>query len=191
MDLDQEANVKSVEDGHDTFEYKKFEDRARVYLARGETRLSTMHRVAGVFVGGAGLLTLIPFMLKDALMNIAGRIQNTLDVVSIVIAILIVTTLVIGVYALQCLFKDLVLFYFSPNHESQSTGVFLPRLSLSVLTIQLAVNEDDYTENIKKITEIRDEINNKQEEELFDFLLPKGKQDKYVNYENHYCPAIS
>ena len=43
---------------------------ARAYLGRGETRLSTMHRVAGVFVGGAGLLTLIPFFLKDVVTDI-------------------------------------------------------------------------------------------------------------------------
>lgn len=30
----------------------------RAYLQRAEVRLSTMHRIAGAFLGGAGLLTL-------------------------------------------------------------------------------------------------------------------------------------
>jgi hypothetical protein len=32
----------------------------RAYLQRAETRLSTLHRVAGAFISGAGLLTLLP-----------------------------------------------------------------------------------------------------------------------------------
>lgn len=31
----------------------------RAYLQRAETRLSTLHRVAGAFISGAGLLTLL------------------------------------------------------------------------------------------------------------------------------------
>src|SRR5690349_11344215 len=41
-------------------------DELRAFLQRGEVRLSTMHRIAGVFLNGAGLLFLIPILVKDA-----------------------------------------------------------------------------------------------------------------------------
>src|SRR4051794_34504074 len=46
------------DDREDAVEY-------RAYLQRGETRLSTLHRVAGAFLSGAGLLTLLPVLLSS------------------------------------------------------------------------------------------------------------------------------
>lgn len=43
----------------------------RAYLQRGEVRLSTMHRVAGAFLSGAGLLLLLPVFAQDALNDLA------------------------------------------------------------------------------------------------------------------------
>ncbi len=47
-------------------EMEKIEEHAamRAYLQRAEVRLSTMHRVAGVLLNGAGLLFLFPVLLK-------------------------------------------------------------------------------------------------------------------------------
>ena len=41
----------------------------RQFLARLETRLSTLHRVIGAFVGGAGLLVLVPIFFKDSFID--------------------------------------------------------------------------------------------------------------------------
>lgn len=37
----------------------------RAYLQRAKAKLSTMHRIAGAFLGGAGLLLLLPTSLRD------------------------------------------------------------------------------------------------------------------------------
>ncbi len=42
----------------------------RAYLGRAEVRLSTLHRIATAFIGGAGLLLLIPVFIKDAIDSI-------------------------------------------------------------------------------------------------------------------------
>src|SRR5258708_10646405 len=42
----------------------------RAYLQRCEVRLSTLHRIATAFIGGAGLLLLIPVFFKDAFDNL-------------------------------------------------------------------------------------------------------------------------
>lgn len=41
----------------------------RQFLARLEARLSTLHRVIGAFVGGAGLLVLVPIFFKDSFID--------------------------------------------------------------------------------------------------------------------------
>ena len=155
---------------------KKFEERARAYLARGETRLSTMHRVAGVFVSGAGLLTLIPFLLKDVFIEIINFIRfsndnNWINIVSSVILFFLATTIFISCTSLFLLFKDLVLFYFSPNDESEINSYFIPRFALSALSIPLAEGENDKN-NIARTNIIKD-IFLAQYKQFFRFLLPK------------------
>jgi len=39
----------------------------RAFLQRGETRLSTYQRVAGVFLNGAGLLVLLPGLARESI----------------------------------------------------------------------------------------------------------------------------
>ncbi len=43
---------------------------ARVFLQRSEVRLSTLQRIAGSFISGAGLLILVPYFLKDLVDNL-------------------------------------------------------------------------------------------------------------------------
>ena len=50
---------------------------ARAFLQRGEVRLSTVHRVAGVLLGGAGLLLLLPALLGQALPQLFGAFFQT------------------------------------------------------------------------------------------------------------------
>jgi len=157
-----------------------FFQQARAYISRGEARLSTMHRVAGVFVSGAGLLTIIPFMLKDAMNEITDHIPNNYNIISITLYGLLLTTVIIAIFALGSLFKNLILFYFSSNHESAASGSFLPRFSLSALAFP--TDEDPNTKS-DIIKNIKTEIDNIQRKEIFDFLLPKNKPKKYNNYE--------
>ncbi len=57
----------------------------RAYLQRCEVRLSTMQRIAGVFLNGAGLLVLLPVFFKDAITNVLVGISksDTFEVFSI------------------------------------------------------------------------------------------------------------
>lgn len=167
------------------------ESRILGYLARAESRLSTMHRVAGVFVGGAGLLTLIPFLVKDVFKDIARLIDfNGIDFVnntiSALIMILLSTTLFVCLAALLYLFKDLVLFYFSPHEESGK--VFLPRFGLSALSLPIAVDGEDENNKKDKIDNlIRNTIEVQYEKKLFDFIIPNDKTSTlYLNYNSNF-----
>lgn len=61
-------------------EYKETEKKDftgyRAFLQRGEVRLSTMHRVASAFLGGAGLLFLFPLFTRDFFKEIVFFIIN-------------------------------------------------------------------------------------------------------------------
>jgi hypothetical protein len=109
----------------------------RAYLQRGETRLSTLHRVAGAFLGGAGLLTLLPVLFRDTFSTLfaellflkhpfwptPGSIQRWLLMVPVI------CSLVLPLWALYLLMQDLVRFYFTgKSFEGQVT---YPRFILS------------------------------------------------------------
>ena len=162
-----------------------FANHARAYLGRGETRLSTMHRVAGVFVGGAGLLTLIPFFLKDVVTDIIRIITYkpwnisylSNNITCLAITFFLISTFAISCVALYFLFKELVLFYFTP-HEDTSNKIFLPRFSISSISIPTLENQNL---NIhKKILELQDE-------KFLSFLLPNNPNSNlYKNYHTIY-----
>jgi hypothetical protein len=54
----------------------------RTYLQRAEVRLSTMHRIAGAFLGGAGLLLLLPAFLREALVQVWTVINQCIPILS-------------------------------------------------------------------------------------------------------------
>lgn len=56
---------------------KKNYDVLRDFISRGESRISTLQRIAGVFVTGAGLLIILPLMLKDYLPKILEIIYES------------------------------------------------------------------------------------------------------------------
>ncbi|MGC4866453.1 hypothetical protein ACLQ3B_13590 [Micromonospora sp. DT53] len=116
----------------------------RAYLQRGETRLSTLHRVAGAFLGGAGLLTLLPVLFRDTFSQVfsglillpypsfpaPGSLQRWLVMVPVTLS------LVIPLWALYVLLRDLVRFYFTSHHfGAQSGGVSYPRFILSGIRV--------------------------------------------------------
>jgi hypothetical protein len=122
----------------------------RSYLQRTEVRLSTLHRVATAFVGGAGLMLLIPIFLKDVLDNIIRILLTSVDTVFVpgiqtqdaalgvvmygLAVYPLVVSLAVPMYALYLLLKDIVHFYFTLYAPGFSDGLQHPTFSLAALT---------------------------------------------------------
>jgi hypothetical protein len=119
----------------------------RAFLQRAEVRLSTMHRIAGVFLNGAGLLALLPFLfgapLGAMLGTFAGNASEVRNSPAYLVGVfcgLVACAIVFGVplYALYLLIKDLVNFYFTPNiYGFGKEDYFHPRFVLSGLAYPL------------------------------------------------------
>lgn len=118
----------------------------RSFLQRCEVRLSTMHRVATGFLGGAGLLFLFPVFFKDGVLSIirafltylpnfptAPTLADTIGVVLIYLFLLYPFVLSLGIpaLALGLLIKDIIRFYFVGHPPSYPEDHFNPRFILS------------------------------------------------------------
>jgi hypothetical protein len=116
----------------------------RAYLQRAETRLSTLHRVAGAFISGAGLLTLLPLLLSGTFSGLlalilfypsdgmppAGSAQRWLILVPVLASI------TMPLVALYLLIQDLILFYFTARtFKRDSKGHVYPRFVLSGIMV--------------------------------------------------------
>jgi hypothetical protein len=122
----------------------------RAYLQRGETRLSTLHRVAGAFLGGAGLLTLLPVLFRDTFSSLffqlifapnlrfppSGSVQRWLTLLPVTM------TLFLPLAALYLLVRDLVQFYFTGHHfdEGATRSITYPRFILSGILVAVPEN---------------------------------------------------
>lgn len=105
----------------------------RAFLQRGETRLSTYQRVAGVFLNGAGLLVLLPAVARDTVQDVlvfatAGGALRALVLVPWLVS------LALPLYAIVLLLRDLVEFYFAPKFLERDP-VRITRFSLAGLTL--------------------------------------------------------
>lgn len=123
----------------------------RAYIQRCEVRLSTLHRIATAFIGGAGLLLLIPVFFKDAFDNLLAVMLTQLGssfvslgttgmlltaVMYICLLYPLFLSLSIPLYGVYLLLKDIVHFYFTIytpgfpedllNPTFALTGVMLP-----------------------------------------------------------------
>ncbi|HUN23156.1 MAG TPA: hypothetical protein PK299_08515 [Anaerolineales bacterium] len=111
----------------------------RAYLQRSEVRLSTMHRVAGIFLNGAGLLFLFPVMFKDAVRELAnvliGFAHGNLLGPALLLLVPFAISMAIPIYALWSLIKDLVYFYFTVYRPGFPTNLFHPRFSLAAIAL--------------------------------------------------------
>jgi hypothetical protein len=102
----------------------------RAFLQRGETRLATMHAIAAAFIGGAGLLALIPIVLRDAFENYVKVIYGQFHLLGFRepcpwgSSALIVATLLI-LFAMYETVKQLVFLYFisPPKDEARVPNV--------------------------------------------------------------------
>lgn len=152
-------------------------DSLRVYLARAEVRLGTMHRVAGTLISGAGLLVLLPLFLKDAsgkLVVIYTTPAPSLDVWAMLLrAFPAMLAFVIPLVSMYLLLRELVTFYFSANvpapvGQAGSEPVFHPRFALTA--IGLARGEADDRKAIIREYQFS--------QRLKDFVLPLNRSEK-------------
>jgi hypothetical protein len=143
----------------------------RAYLQRAETRLSTLHRVAGAFISGAGLLTLLPLLLSGTFSGLLALIlfypgpgmpppgsgQRWLALVPVLASI----TLPLG--ALYLLLRDLIQFYFTARTFKRDTkGQVYPRFVLS----GIMVSETSLTQSLEILKNAR------KDDYVRDLLIP-------------------
>jgi hypothetical protein len=118
----------------------------RAYLQRCEVRLSTLHRIATAFIGGAGLLLLVPVFLKDAFDSILAVLLTSLpnhfpglDGVGVALTIILfillgyplLVSLWVPLFGLYHLIKDVVHFYFTIYTPGFPAGLLNPTFALS------------------------------------------------------------
>jgi hypothetical protein len=117
------------------------EDRAaaRAFLQRCEVRLSTLHRVATALLSGAGLMVLLPAMMKDQIAGVIGAVLTTDPTPShVLLAIIAAIVLGLPLMVFFVLLGDLTRFYFHAQHvETPSGTVFAPRLTLTGLRLPI------------------------------------------------------
>ncbi|HUN09525.1 MAG TPA: hypothetical protein PLQ56_23170 [Aggregatilineales bacterium] len=118
----------------------------RAFLQRCEVRLSTLHRIATAFIGGAGLLLLVPVFLKDAFDSILAVLLTSLpnhfpglDGVGVALTIILfillgyplLVSLWVPLFGLYHLIKDVVHFYFTIYTPGFPAGLLNPTFALS------------------------------------------------------------
>lgn len=147
----------------------------RAFLQRAEVRLSTMHRVAGIFLNGAGLLILLPIFTRNIFAPIFTSLINFSNlIVRMLMCLPLAISLAIPLYAIYLLFRELVQFYFTPTHPGfDDEKIFYPRFIIS--GIALPVDE---------VSDRKQEILEKQlTRKMIDFILP-SKMEKKAYYDD-------
>jgi hypothetical protein len=149
----------------------KEEERAamRAYLQRAEVRLSTMHRVAGIFLNGAGLLFLFPVFFRDAFVKIINNIFAFNSRIGIITSLfMLLISLGVPLWALYLLIKDMVTFYFTAYHAGLREKFFHPRFILSGISFS-----EDESKYVKESV-----IASQQTEDMLSFIIPPDVRDK-------------
>lgn len=139
----------------------------RAYLQRCEVRLSTMHRIGGAFISGAGLLVLLPLFMQrtiDQLVEIfrSVPIGVTYPFPIFCFAIPAAIALVVPLIALWMLLRELIHFYFSADipepSDTTTARTFHPRLALTAIPIaddecpeqKSAIRHEQFTTRLRK-----------------------------------------
>ncbi len=119
----------------------------RSYLQRAEVRLSTLHRVATAFIGGAGMLVLLPVFFKEEIVvliklflthvpDFTGQLRGTpqgVATVALYVCVLypFILSLAIPIYALYLMLKDVIHFYFTIYTPGFPESLTTPTFALS------------------------------------------------------------
>jgi pyrimidine deaminase RibD-like protein len=142
----------------------------RAFLQRAEVRLSTMHRVAGAFLSGAGLLFLLPVFFRDYPHEIVQAFAPELSasgwlgiVSTTLIFIMLIGVLSVPVYSLYLLVKDIVLFYFIGQCPGFSDDDFYPRFALTAI----AFSPDESAKVKEEILQLQ------RQTDLMGFAIPR------------------
>ncbi len=121
----------------------------RAYLQRTEVRLSTLHRIAVAFIGGAGLLLLFPIFFKDefaALLRLfiafvvdqlpllTGDTQLLGGLMLGALLYPFILSTMIPLYALYIVLKDVIHFYYTIYAPGFPGSLFTPSFALSGIT---------------------------------------------------------
>jgi hypothetical protein len=110
---------------------------ARAFLQRCEVRLSTLHRVATALLSGAGLMVLLPALVRDQVTGVL-RALLTAPASAPHVLLAVTATVVLGVplVVLFLLLGDLTRFYFHAQHvPGESQAAFAPRFTLTGLRL--------------------------------------------------------
>jgi hypothetical protein len=118
----------------------------RGFLQRAEVRLSTLHRIATAFIGGAGLLVLLPVFFKEEIVvlikiflthsadfttRLAPTDHITVALLYACLLYLFILSLAIPVYSLYLLLKDIIHFYFTIYTPGFPSDLSTPSFALS------------------------------------------------------------
>ncbi len=162
----------------------------RAFLQRTEVRISTMHRIATAFIGGAGLLLLIPIFFRDAidgilevmLMNTEVQFPRQDPLLGTILTVLLfifvgynlLLSLWIPIYSLFLLLKDIVQFYFSLYAPGFAPSLVHPTFSLTGLAFP-------YDESVRAK---RDIMQYQYQSNHIDFVIPfsEGKREAYFDH---------
>lgn len=122
----------------------------RAFLQRAEVRLSTMHRIAAGMLSGAGLLVVLPVLVRDSITGILrSLILADFGAQDFLLVLGVVAVLAVPSVALWLLFRDLIRFYFHANHLDTVEGThFTPRFTLTGLQLPDGELDDSSTRRL-------------------------------------------
>jgi hypothetical protein len=161
----------------------------RAYLQRAEVRISTQHRIATAFIGGAGLLLLIPIFLRDIVdgeitvfLQLSGNLfpawGQATGAIATAVALLtvgvpLVLSLVIPMYGVYLLLKDLVHFYFT---------LYMPGFDHDLLNPTFALGGINFSPDESQRAK-RHILKFQYIPEHMDFMLPfsRGRRELYFD----------
>ncbi|MCB9438458.1 MAG: hypothetical protein H6673_15915 [Anaerolineales bacterium] len=162
----------------------------RAYLQRCEVRLSTLHRIGIAFISGAGLLLLIPVFFKDAIDSIIslllaqdtnqfpaldGSLGGTLLTILLYVTVLypLALSLIIPLYGLYLLLKDLVHFYYTIYAPDFPNTLVNPTFALTGVAFSM-----DESEHVK-----REVMRYQYMPNHMDFMLPFSEERRHEYFD--------
>ncbi len=149
------------------------EARMTTFLQRSEVRLSTMHRIGGLFLNGAGLLFVLPIFFRDTFLDVVNLTRyNASPWSHYPLFLLLLITVAVPALAMFFLLRDLVDFYFvgQPTNEAPNGGgsSFNLRFVLSALAMP-TTSSDSAVPDAAKSTVIEEQ---RQDLATLEFVIP-------------------
>jgi hypothetical protein len=109
----------------------------RAFLQRCEVRLSTIHRVATALLSGAGLMVLLPAIMRDQIVSVVRvLLQADFTFGHVVLTVVALVVLAFPLAVLWVLLRDMTRFYFHAQHvRHNGSESFTPRFTLTGLRL--------------------------------------------------------